>query len=104
MLRRWSSPRPLVGGLLEHECPRCHREVELPFGELCGACRAEIERRARRIARLVAGVTTFGVAVYVMLRLRGGDEYGRLVGLIGIAMWYVLTNLVVRRVIRIWQG
>ena len=44
---------PFAVGLVEHECPRCHRAVELPLGELCGTCRGEIERRAVKLGNLV---------------------------------------------------
>lgn len=99
MLRRPSLPTPLLGGLREHECPRCHREVDLPLGEICLQCRREIEGRARRSARLVAAVTTLAVALYVLLRMPP-DPTARLVGGMGIAIWYLLTNLVMRRVLR----
>lgn len=89
----------MLGGLREHECPRCHREVDLPLGEICLQCRREIEGRARRSARLVAAVTTLAVALYVLLRMPP-DPTARLVGGMGIAIWYLLTNLVMRRVLR----
>jgi hypothetical protein len=31
------------------------------------------------------------------------DERARVVGLAGIVIWYILTNAVVRRVMRNWQ-
>ncbi len=89
----------MFGVLVEHECPRCHEEVELPLGALCARCRREIDRRAARLARLIAAATTLGVAVYVLLRVPP-DRTARLVGAMGIAVWYVLTNLVMRRVLR----
>jgi hypothetical protein len=101
MLRGWNSPRPLVPGLVEHECPRCHREVKLPFGDICGQCRDEVEHRARRTGRLVAGVSTLAVAGYTLLRMPDNDQ-ARLVGVVGVILWYVLTNLVVRRAMRQW--
>lgn len=99
MLRRPSSRTPFFGVLLEHECPRCHREVELPLGELCVQCRRAIERRARRLARLIAAVTTLGIAVYVLVQVPP-ERTARLVGAMGIGIWYLLTNLVMRRVLR----
>ena len=102
MLQRWISPTPFAAGLVEHECPRCHCAVELPLGQLCHTCRASIERRARRVARIVALVSTAAVAVYVFIPAPP-DERARLVGVVGTAIWYVLTNLVVRRVLRQWQ-
>ena len=96
MLRRPSSPTPFYGVLVEHECPRCHREVELPLGELCGQCRADIARRASRIARIVAGASTVLVAIYVILRIPGYPT-ARAVGAAAVLMWYVLSYLIVRR-------
>ncbi len=102
MLRRGNLQTPLVAGLVEHECPRCHRAVELPLGALCGRCHREIERRARRVARLVGGLSTVAVALYVFIP-PPPDERARTVGLIGVVIWYILTNVVVRRVMRQWQ-
>ena len=99
MLRRWSSPTPFVGGLTEHECPRCHRPVQLPMGALCRDCRAEIEARAARLARWVSGGSTALLVLYVLARLPS-DSRGRLVVAVGVAVWYLLSNLVVRRAAR----
>jgi hypothetical protein len=85
--------------LREHECPRCHRPVELPLGALCPECRRDIERRARRLGRLVAASTTALLAVYVLFRLPP-DPRGRLVSAMAIGIWYVLTDMVVRRAAR----
>ncbi len=90
---------PFPGLLVEHECPRCHQPVELPLGEICGACRQSIERRASRIGRLVAMVSTVAVAIYVVLRMPR-DPTARLVGGVSIGLWYILTYLVVKRVLR----
>jgi hypothetical protein len=96
VLQRRLSQAPLVAGLLEHECPRCHRPVELPFGAMCPACRGEIERRARRLGNIVAFVTAAVLALYVMLRLPP-DRQGRLLSALAVAVWYVLVKLVVQR-------
>ena len=96
MLRPRLSQTPLVAGLLEHECPRCHRPVELPFGAMCQGCREQIERRARRLAHIVALVTTAALAAYVILRLPA-DRQGRLMSALAVVVWYVLVKLVVQR-------
>jgi hypothetical protein len=88
-----------LGVVLEHECPRCHRPVELPIGEICGACRQNIERRASRIARLAALGSTVAFGGYVALRVPD-DSMARLVSGVSVALWYILTNLIVRRVLR----
>ena len=102
MLRRGNLQTPLVAGLVEHECPRCHRAVELPLGALCAHCHKAIERRARRVARWVAGFSTAAVALYIFIPAPP-DERARAVGLAGILIWYILTTAMVRRVMRNWE-
>ncbi|MGD2135193.1 MAG: hypothetical protein PVF27_03490 [Gemmatimonadales bacterium] len=99
MLQRPTSPTPFFGVLREHECPRCHRPVELPLGQLCSTCRREIDRRAGRIARIVAGATTVVVGGYVLLRTPGAPQ-ARTVGVVGVVLWYVLTYVIAKRVLR----
>ena len=99
MLRRSSSQTPLSGALIEHECPRCHKPVQLPLGELCGECRRDIERRAGRLGRLIAAVSTILIAIYVVVRMPA-DPTARLVGAMSIVIWYLLTFLVAKRVLR----
>ncbi|MCZ6915185.1 MAG: hypothetical protein O7I93_00275 [Gemmatimonadetes bacterium] len=76
--------------------------MELPLGALCGHCHREIERRARRVARLLGGLSTVAMALYVFIP-PPPDERARTVGLIGVVIWYILANAVVRRVMRQWQ-
>jgi hypothetical protein len=99
MLRHWDSPTPFAGGLLEHECPRCHRAVELPFGQLCLACRAEIDRKAARWGALLAFVATLLVAVYVTLRMPPTPA-ARQIRLVAIVVVFLLVNVIVRRAVR----
>jgi hypothetical protein len=99
MLRRRLSQTPLVAGLVEHECPRCHRPVELPFGILCSACRAGIERRASRLAAWAAGLSTLALAIYALVRMPG-DPRARLMSGLAVAVWYVLVRQVVVRAAR----
>jgi hypothetical protein len=73
--------------------------VELPLGELCRACRQDIERRANRAGRLVALASTIVVGIYVLVRMPA-EPTPRMVGAASIAIWYLLTYLVVRRVMR----
>ncbi len=98
MLRPPNSRKPFFGVLVEKECPRCRRQVELPLGELCRQCRQDIARRAGRIARIVAAVTTAGVALYVVFGMPR-DPTSRMVGAMSVIAWYILVNLVVRRVL-----
>lgn len=99
MLRRRLSQTPLVAGLVEHECPRCHAAVELPFGTLCRACRDQIERRARRLGHLAAVVTTAALAIYAVVRIPA-DPRARVMTALAVAVWYVLVRLVVQRAAR----
>jgi uncharacterized OB-fold protein len=98
-LRPPSSQKPLLGSLIEHECPRCGREVELPLGEICAHCTRAIESRARKIGRLVALTTAVALAIYVYLRMPE-DPTARMVGGASVLAWYILTGVVVRRVLR----
>lgn len=99
MLRRRLSQTPLVAGLVEHECPRCHRPVELPFGTLCPACRGAIERRASRLAAWAAGLSTLALAIYALVRMPD-DPRARLMSALAVAVWYVLVRQVVQRAAR----
>lgn len=99
MLQRRLSQTPLVAGLVEHECPRCHRAAELPFGTLCPACRGGIERRASRLGAWSAGLTTLGLAVYAVARMPD-DPRARLMTGLAVAVWYVLVRQVVQRAAR----
>lgn len=99
MLRPENSPTPSFGGLVEHECPRCGREVELPFGARCRACVREVDARARRLARRVALVTTALLGAYILWRMPP-DPTARLVGAVAVVAWYILTRLIVTRTLR----
>ena len=99
MRRQWNLRTPFAGVLVEHECPRCHREVELPFGALCDECLREIDRRASRVASWAAMGSTALLGLYVLLRVPP-DPTARLVGAMSIAIWYILSRLVVKRAAR----
>ena len=85
--------------MVEHECPRCHRAVELPFGMLCRACRDEIDRKAARWGTIVALASTVALAVYISLRMPD-DPMARRVGIMSVVVWFVISNIVVRRAVR----
>lgn len=89
----------MFGDLRERECPRCQQPVDLPLGEICAACQRAIQRRASRIARTVALLSTVAVGIYVLLRVPP-DPTARMVSGAAVAIWYLLTNLVARRVLR----
>jgi len=85
--------------LTERQCPRCGRPVELPIGQRCSECRREIERKAGRIARMIASSTSVVVAVYVVIRTVGYPN-ARLVGVVGVIVWYTLVHLIAKRTLR----
>jgi hypothetical protein len=69
------------------------------MGELCGACLAELNRRAVRLANWISLGSTVLIAAYVWWRTPP-DPTARLVGGMSIGIWFLLTNLVVRRAAR----
>lgn len=103
MLLRPNSPAPWSSGLgPSHPCAKCGEETAgIAIGGLCATCTRLLERRARRIARLVAIGTTLPLAVYVALALPV-ERTARLVGAACVLLWYVLTFLIARRVTLEW--
>lgn len=101
MLRRTSTLSPSFGALRERECPRCHRAVDLPLGELCDACRREIAFRAARVARWVSLVTTLAFGAYVMVILPP-LQVPRLVGGAATVTWFLVMRRLVQRVATEW--
>jgi len=51
------------------------------------------------MGRLIAGISTVLVAIYVVVRMPA-DSTARLVGAMSIVIWYLLTFLVAKRVLR----
>lgn len=101
MLLRPSSPAPWPGGS-SHPCARCGEPTAgIAIGDLCPQCWRGVRRRAARIARWVAIGTTFLLAVYIILTVPP-DRTARLIGAIAVAIWYVLTSLIARRVATEW--
>ena len=101
MLLRPSSPAPLLGGS-SHLCAKCGQLTPgIPVGGLCPSCWAMVRRRAARIGRWVALGTTLALAVYVHLALPP-HATARLLGLVAVLIWYVLTSLIARRVALEW--
>jgi hypothetical protein len=60
-----------------------------------------IQRKASRIGRLVAIGTTLPMAVYVTLSFPA-ERTARLVGAACVALWYVLTLTIAKRVALEW--
>lgn len=99
MLRQWSSLTPLSGDLTDDECRRCGRKEEVPLGEICTTCRQEIDRKARRYARLAASITTLILAVYLYFRLPNIPN-SRIVGVTAVIAWYIIVSRIVQRVLQ----
>jgi len=76
------------------------------LGELCPKCRKDVTRKASRIGRLVAIVTTVLLAGYLMLTLRGvapaSQATARTVGAVAAVAWYLLTFRIVQRIALEW--
>ena len=101
MLPQTSSPAPWPVGP-KHPCAKCGEFVAgIAIGGLCPSCARAVERRAARIARLVAMGTTLPLAVYVAWSLPR-TQNARLVGAGSVLMWYVLTSLIAKRIALEW--
>lgn len=87
-------------GLVETECPRCGSEVEVPFGQVCQSCRLAVTRRAKRIARWTALVTTAAVGIYAHLRMPD-DPTSRTIGAVAVLLWYAFSYTAVVRAARL---
>jgi hypothetical protein len=99
VLLRPSSPAPWLSGLgPSHPCAKCGTDTPgIAIGGLCVNCLRDLNRRASRIARLVAIGTTIPLAVYVAVSLPV-ERTARLVGAASVLLWYVLTFLIAKRV------
>lgn len=77
------------------------------MGELCGKCTRDVTRKASRLGRLVAVVTTLLLAGYVILSLRSvapaWQATARIVGAVAVVAWYFLTYRIVQRVALEWM-
>jgi len=81
---------------------KCGTETPgIAIGGLCANCTRLLQRRATKIARLVAIGTTIPLAVYVALALPV-ERTARLVGAVSVLLWYVLTFLIAKRVTLEW--
>ncbi|MGH7538726.1 MAG: hypothetical protein ACREMF_08835 [Gemmatimonadales bacterium] len=74
----------------------------LAVGGICADCWGKLVRRAGRIGRWVAMGTTIPLAVYMTLTLPP-QRTARLVGVVSVVAWYVLTSIITRRVALEWM-
>ena len=76
------------------------------MGELCAKCARDVVRKASRIGRLAAIVTTLLVVGYLLLTLRGvapaWQTMARTVGAVAAVAWYLLTSRIVQRIALEW--
>ena len=76
------------------------------MGDVCARCVQIVTRRASRIGRLVALVTTLLLAGYVMLTLKSvpttWQATARVVGAVAVGVWYLLTYRIAKRVALEW--
>jgi len=102
VLRPTSSPAPWPVGP-KHPCAGCGEFVAgIVIGGLCPRCERLARRKAARIGRLAAIVTTLPLAAYVAWSLPP-DRTARLVGAASVVLWYVLTFLIAKRVALEWK-
>ena len=106
MLRPPTSPG-LWPGASSHPCARCGEiTAGIALGELCAKCTRDVTRKASRIGRLMAIVTTLLVAGYLMLTLRSvapaWQTTARTVGAVATVAWYLLTVRIVQRIALEW--
>lgn len=106
MLPQQSSLGLWPGGS-SHPCALCGEiTAGIALGEMCARCTKDVTRKASRIGRLVAIVTTLLVAGYVMLTLRGlapaWQATARTVGAVAVVAWYLLTVRIVQRIALEW--
>ena len=76
------------------------------LGELCPRCVQDVTRKASRIGRLAAIVTTLLLAGYLLVTLRSvGPAWqttARTVGAAAAVAWYLLSYRIVQRIALEW--
>ena len=101
MLPHLNTPAPWPNAS-SHLCAKCGELTPgIAVGGICPACRGRIARRARRLSRWVAMGTTLPLAAYVTWALPR-DPGARLVAVVSVLAWYLLTSLIARRVATEW--
>ncbi len=73
----------------------------LAVGGICSECWETVVRRAARISRWVAMGTTLPLAVYMTVTLPA-ERTARLMGLVFVLIWFLLSSLIARRVAVEW--
>ncbi len=73
----------------------------LAVGGICADCWRIVVRRAANIGRWVAMGTSLPLAVYLTVSLPA-ERSARLMGVVAILIWYILTSIITRRVAMEW--
>lgn len=73
----------------------------LAVGGICSECWRTLQRRAAHLSRWVAMGTTLPFAIYLMVSLPA-ERNARLMGLVAVLIWYILSSLITRRVAVEW--
>src|SRR3989442_1230254 len=85
---------------------RISASTRIAPGGLCAAGTRDVSRKASRIGRLVAIVTTLLLAGYLTLTLRSvapaSQTTARTVGAVAAVAWYLLTFRIVQRIAFEW--
>jgi hypothetical protein len=74
----------------------------LAVGGICADCWRRLVRRAANIGRWVAMGTSLPLAVYLTVSLPA-ERTARLMGVVVVLIWYILTSLIARRVALEWM-
>jgi hypothetical protein len=78
----------------------------IALGDMCAQCLKDVTRKASRLGRLAAIVTTGLLAAYLMLTLRSvaptWQGTARTVGAVAAVAWYLLTYRIVKRIAWEW--
>ena len=73
----------------------------LAVGGICSECWQAVQRRAACLSHWVAMGTTLPFAVYLMVTLPA-ERNARLMGLVAVLIWYILSSLITKRVAVEW--
>ena len=73
----------------------------LAVGGICSDCWRRLVRRASAIGRWVAMGTSLPLAVYLTINLPA-ERTARLMGVVTVLVWYLLTSLIAKRVALEW--
>ena len=90
------SPMPSFGVLRETQCPRCGRDVDLPFGQLCRDCMATVRARARRVARRTALVSVGLFGGWTLWQLPPDRTVRMVAGGAALAIWLIMYTIAFR--------